>query len=64
MNQDKKVNMNVRFSQIITIKSAICLLQPNKLQLLAVSNIEACLFRIDEHECDDLNYLYEGGDSC
>lgn len=38
IKRSSKHNMKVRFSQIITIKSATSLMQPNRLQLLAVSN--------------------------
>lgn len=56
--QVKNLNMECRFQQIITIKSARQLFAANHRQLVACSNTQVCVFSLDENECSDLDYLF------
>ena len=57
--QVKNINMECRFMQIITIKSARQLFSANQRQLVACSNTQVCVFSLDETECADLDYLFQ-----
>jgi len=54
-----KHNKDLQFQQIITIRSAHSLIFVSKNQLLAISNTQAVIFRIDPNECDDIKHMFE-----
>ena len=59
LSQVKNLNMDCRFQQIISIKSARQLLAANQRQLVALSNTQVCVFTLDETECTDLEKIFK-----